>query len=212
MLVELTSIFSIGFLLGLRHAFDPDHVVAVSTVATRTKSLLQSAAAGIFWGIGHTMTLFVMGMILLPLGQTVPDNIGLMLEMAVAVLIIVLGISALLFFMKKQDDMNQAIKRPKRKSLFIGIVHGLAGSGALVLLTMSKADSLTEAAGFILIFGVGTILGMLTFALLISLPFVYLPKNTFGLERILGTSAGIFSVAFGFYFLYEIGFVEGLFL
>jgi len=212
MLIELASIFGIGFLLGVRHAFDPDHVVAVSTVATRTKSLTKSAVAGICWGIGHTFTLLIISLILLPLGQTIPEKLALLFELLVAVLIIFLGISTLLFFIKKQIDDQDTKLRSNEKSFLIGIVHGLAGSGALLLLTVSKVAGLSEAAVFILLFGLGTIVGMLTFAIIISLPFVFLSKNTKGIERLLGTFAGILSVAFGFYFLYKIGFVEGLFL
>lgn len=204
------TMLGLGFLLGARHAIEPDHVVAVSTVASKTKSFVQAASAGVSWGVGHTLTLLVIGMILLPFGQTIPEHIALSLELLVAVVIIALGVSTLLFFRKKYPAHEKKI-RSNQSSFLIGTVHGLAGSGAMILLTMTQVEQISEAAIFILIFGLGTILGMLAFAVLFSLPFIYLSHRTKGLERYLGIGAGIFSIAFGLFFIYEIGFVEGLF-
>lgn len=211
MLSGFATILGLGFLLGIRHAIEPDHVVAVSTVASKTKSFTQAASAGISWGIGHTFTLFIIGMILLPIGQTIPEHIALSLELIVALVIIGLGISTLLFFKKKKSSVAEGKIRSNQSSFMIGTIHGLAGSGAMILLTMAQVEQLSEAAVFILIFGMGTILGMLAFAVLFSLPFIYLSHRTKGMERYLGIGAGIFSIAFGLFFIYEIGFVEGLF-
>lgn len=202
MAAEFWSVLGLGFILGLRHALEPDHVIAVSTVATRSKSFVKSAGAGIYWGIGHTLTLFVIGMILFPLKQTIPDSIGIALEGFVAVVIILLGVRTLQYF--KGSNKGKEI-RSKSISFLIGTVHGLAGSGAFVLLAMAKVDLVREAAVFILIFGLGTILGMLVFAVLISSPFILLSKNNEGSVRIIGMIAGVSSMAFGLFYLYEIG-------
>lgn len=210
MFSSFATILSLGFILGAKHAIEPDHIVAVSTVASKTKSFVQSAKAGISWGIGHTLTLFIIGMILLPFGKTIPENVALSLELLVALVIIGLGLSTIFFFKKNIENKDRKV-RSNQSSFLIGTVHGLAGSGAMIILTMSQVNSLSQAAIFILIFGLGTILGMLSFAVLFSVPFVYFSKYKKGFEKSLGIGAGIFSIAFGGFFIYQIGFVEGLF-
>jgi ABC-type nickel/cobalt efflux system permease component RcnA len=232
--MEWITIFGIGFILGLRHAFDADHFVAVSTIASRTGNLLKAASAGIYWGIGHTLTLFIVGMLFISFKATVPETLALSMELLVGIMLVVLGWTTFKSFQKKkvhfhihQHDQGVShvhfhshekeekhkhshIEKPERKSFFIGMVHGLAGSGALVLLTISSLSTLTEAGLYILLFGVGTIVGMFIFATLIGLPFVILSKHSIKTERNLGMLAGMVSILFGLYFMYEIAFVEGL--
>lgn len=234
--IEWLTVFGIGFILGLRHAFDPDHFVAVSTIASRTGNLVKAAAAGLYWGIGHTITLFIVGMLFISFKATVPETLALSMEMVVGIMLVILGWTTFRNFQKKKihvhvhkheereththfhsheeidNHSHSHIKKMEQKSLIIGMVHGLAGSGALVLLTMSSLHTVTEAAIYILVFGVGTILGMLLFATLIGLPFVLLSKHSVQLEKKLGMLAGIVSIVFGLYFMYEIAIVEGLLL
>lgn len=234
--IEWLTVLGIGFLLGLRHAFDPDHIVAVSTIASRTGNLVKAAASGLYWGIGHTLTLFIVGMLFIGFKATVPETLALSMEMVVGIMLVILGWTTFRNFQKKKihvhvhqhdegeihthfhshkesDKHNHThLKKMEQKSLIIGMVHGLAGSGALVLLTMSSLNTLTEATIYILVFGVGTILGMLLFATLIGLPFVLLSKYSVQLEKKLGMLAGIVSIVFGLYFMYEIAIVEGLLL
>ncbi|GAB7388841.1 hydantoin utilization protein A [Bacillaceae bacterium] len=237
-MMELFTVFAVGFLLGLRHAFDPDHVVAVSTIASRTGNLVKAVSSGAFWGIGHTFTLFVIGMILIPMKWAIPKTLGLSMEMLVGLMLVVLGWTTIRAFRRKKVHMhvhehdgethihfhsheehqghhhshleNAKTEKFKSKSFVVGVIHGLAGSGALVLLTMSTLDTWQAAALYILVFGLGTLLGMMMFALLLALPFVLLNKYSIGLERKLGIACGFLSVLYGLYFLYEIAFVEGL--
>jgi ABC-type nickel/cobalt efflux system permease component RcnA len=233
--LEWLTVFGIGFILGLRHAFDPDHFVAVSTIASRTGNLVKAAASGLYWGIGHTLTLFIVGMLFISFKATVPETLALSMEMVVGIMLVILGWTTFRNFQKKKIHVHvhqheegephthfhsheetarhdhTHVKKLGQKSLIVGMIHGLAGSGALVLLTMSSLHTVTEAAIYIVVFGVGTIIGMLLFATLIGLPFVLLSKYSVHLEKKLGMLAGIVSIVFGVYFMYEIAFVEGLF-
>lgn len=233
MTFELFTLFSIGLLLGLRHAMEPDHVIAVSTIASRTGNLLKAAAAGIFWGLGHTLTLFVVGLLFIGLKMTIPEKLALSMEMLVGIMIVGLGIFTVRSFYRKkvhvhvhehdgekhahfhshQDSrihQHSHIHKPKQKSFFIGVVHGLAGSGAMVILTMGTAKTFLQSAFYILFFGAGTVLGMLIFAVLLGIPFVFLARFANGMERKLGLAAGILSIGYGLFFMYQIAFTEGL--
>ena len=208
MIAQFLSIFGLGFLLGVKHALEPDHIVAVSTVASKTNKITQAAATGIYWGIGHTFTLFVIGMILIPIGKTIPSEIEMSLEILVALVIIGFGISTIIYFSKKKMGDGKESVRSKQNSFLIGVVHGLAGSGALIILAMSMVEHITEAAIFILLFGLGTILGMISFACVFSFLFHFFAKRRLGLERALGMGAGVFSILFGIFFIYEVGFIQ----
>jgi ABC-type nickel/cobalt efflux system permease component RcnA len=234
---ELLVVLGIGFLLGIRHAFDADHIVAVSTIASRTGNLFKAAMSGLYWGIGHTLTLFVIGMVFISLKIAIPEKVALSMEMLVGIMLVVLGWTTFTTFMKKkvhahvhqhegekeehihfhshavnEEHQHEHVSNPERKSFFVGMVHGLAGSGALILLLMASMQSVAEAAIYITFFGAGTILGMILFAIVIGLPFVILAKHTVHLEKRLGMVTGVLSVLFGLFFIYEIAFLEGLFL
>lgn len=233
-MTELLPILSIGFVLGLRHALDPDHVVAVSTIASRTGCLIKAVKAGIYWGIGHTLILFVVGMVLMGLGVTVPQTLSLFLEMGVGVMIVILGWAAIQSFRRKKVHLHNHrhngeahvhfhshekevahqhihVSSTRQKSFVVGMIHGFAGSGAMVLLIASMVDTLTEAALYILVFGGGTVFGMLICAFLMALPFIAVSKYSIDLERVVGMSVGVASIGFGMFFIYQIAFVDGLF-
>src|SRR5215471_10667158 len=89
------AVFALGFALGVRHALDPDHLVAVSTIVSRNKSVVRSSVAGALWGVGHTASLFVCGTIVLALRLSIPQSFVAAAESAVAVMLVVLGINAL---------------------------------------------------------------------------------------------------------------------
>ena len=130
MLTALLSVLALGFLLGMRHATDPDHVVAVTTIVTHQRSLGRAARTGMLWGIGHTTTILLVGgaIVVLKLQLTeIPPRLGLSLELAAAVMLIVLGLLTL-----AGDDrrVTESTARP----MTIGFVHGLAGSAAVATL------------------------------------------------------------------------------
>ncbi|MCM3117966.1 sulfite exporter TauE/SafE family protein [Neobacillus sp. MER 74] len=211
----LLSILLLGFLLGIKHAIEPDHVIAVSTIVSESKNIKRSVFAGVYWGIGHTATLFLFGMILIVAKNTITDTVALSLEFIVGIMLVSLGLNSLLSFMKHRHPHphHTPDKETKGsthlKSFFIGLIHGLAGSAAMVLLTMSTVSTAWQGALYILIFGCGTIVGMLTFSTVIGIPFVLTSGKQ--VNRYLNSLAGIVSILFGIYYMYNLGVNEGLF-
>jgi high-affinity nickel permease len=211
--VGFLSILALGCVLGIKHAIEPDHVIAVSTIASQSKKLYRSTLAGVFWGIGHTATLFIIGIILILMKGEIPEKTAMSLEFLVGIMLVYLGVNTTLS-LNHQTDPNSHDK-PNHgmsyfKSMLIGFVHGLAGSGAMVLLTISTVKSAWEASLFMLIFGVGTVIGMLIFTTIIGLPFVMTAKKI-NLNTTLTKLTGSISVLFGLYYMYNLGITEGLF-
>jgi ABC-type nickel/cobalt efflux system permease component RcnA len=231
--IGFLSILALGFVLGIKHAIEPDHVIAVSTIASQSKKLLRSSLAGVFWGIGHTATLFIIGIILILMKGEIPEKWAMSLEFLVGIMLVYLGTTTILSFKnihvhqhehdeEKHKHVHSHIHSGKHehkhqhknvsylKSLVIGLIHGLAGSGAMVLLTMSTVKSVWEAAVYILIFGVGTIIGMLFFTTIIGIPFVFSTKKL-RLNKTLTQITGVISIMFGIFYMYNLGVTEGLF-
>src|SRR4051812_48201463 len=229
----LLSVLALGFILGIKHAIEPDHVIAVSTIASRSKKLWHASLAGIFWGIGHTITLFIIGISLILMKGEIPEKWAMSLEFSVGIMLVFLGVKTIVSFKnihvhKHQHDRDnhkhvhshQSSSEHNHKhhhqnatylgSTLIGLVHGLAGSGAMVLLTMSTVKSIGEAAIYILIFGAGTVIGMLFFTTIIGIPFM-LSKKRRTISRKLSFTTGAISTVFGIYYMYNLGVNEGLF-
>jgi sulfite exporter TauE/SafE len=216
--VTLVSVLTLGLILGVRHAMEPDHVIAVSTIAGRCKKLWHASIAGVFWGIGHTATLFIIGIILIMMKNDIPEKWSLTLEFLVGMMLVYLGVASMLSIKKKQKILNQQEdlhNAPVRRStyyklLFIGFIHGLAGSAAMVILTMSTVHSVWEGALYILVFGLGTIIGMLMFTTIIGIPFILSMKRIVTGNALIFTTGAI-STVFGVYYMYNLGFNDGLF-
>lgn len=211
---SLLSILLLGFLLGIKHAIEPDHVIAVSTIASKSKDIKRSVFAGVYWGIGHTSTLLIFGMFLIIAKNTITDKVAMSLEFLVGIMLVTLGMSSIGSIKKRvhhhtHEHDQKEHNRSHLKSFFIGLVHGLAGSAAMVLLTMSTVSSAWQGALYILIFGCGTIVGMLSFSTVIGLPFVLTSGKQ--VNRYLNNLAGIISILFGIYYMYNLGVNEGLF-
>lgn len=213
-MISLLSLLYLGLILGVKHAMEPDHVIAVSTIAANSKKLWRSTLAGVFWGIGHTSTLFIVGMFLVLMKGEMPDIWSRSLEFLVGVMLVFLGMRSV--FVNKINSKNdkQGSQHDEKvtflKSTCIGFIHGLAGSAAMVLLTMSTVSSVWECALYILVFGVGTIVGMLCFTTIIGIPFVFSTKSL-GMNRVFTNLAGTVSFVFGIYYMYNLGVTEGLF-
>lgn len=214
---SLLSILLLGFLLGIKHAIEPDHVIAVSTIASESKNLKRSIFAGVYWGIGHTATLFIVGMFLIVAKNTITERLALSLEFIVGIMLVSLGLNSIVAFMRHRHhhhdshhtSTHEKKNRTHLKSFFIGLIHGLAGSAAMVLLTMSTVSTAWQGALYILIFGCGTVVGMLSFSTVIGIPFVLTSGKQ--LNRYLNNLAGIISILFGIYYMYNLGVNEGLF-
>ncbi|MEK3884737.1 urease accessory protein UreH [Paenibacillus sp. PL2-23] len=209
-MISLLSLLFLGFILGIKHAIEPDHIIAVSTMVGKHKKLLRSTLTGVFWGIGHTATLFVVGMLLVLLKGELSDSLAMSLEFLVGIMLVYLGAKNLIpskgSFASQKGDVNGSMWRVT----IIGFVHGLAGSAALVILTLSTVSSIWECALYILVFGIGTITGMLVFTTILGIPFVYGSSNK-PLSASLTRIAGTVSFVFGLYYMYNLGITEGLF-
>lgn len=247
-------ILLLGFFLGMRHATDSDHVVAVTTIVSRQRSIGSAAWTGIFWGIGHSLTLVVVGGAIILFGIVVPARLGLSLEFGVALMLILLGtlnLRATFHSVEKVVEAKhqhahqhgdyvhnhshghdrishghavEAVPAAKfdrcfgnlrfyqmLRPLVIGTVHGLAGSAAVALLVLPIIHDASWAMAYLLIFGVGTITGMMLITAAIAVPISYSTRFKF-LQQHLGTAAGVLSLGFGLFLAYQIGFVDGLFV
>lgn len=192
-----------GFLLGMRHATEADHLAAVLTLTSKHNSLAQSLWHGLAWGVGHTLMLGLVGGIVLVQGKTIPAQLAQYLEMIVGVMLVLLSLDVIrrLFnskasFMAGQVEaanvsqplntrakdsspvslLSSVIGRISPRALLIGMVHGLAGSAALVLLMLNKAGTISFGFIYILIFGIGSVIGMGMLSLIIALP-VYISSR-----------------------------------
>lgn len=224
-----TALF-FGFLLGVRHALDADHIVAVTTIVSRSKSLIRSALVGLSWGIGHTLTLFIAGFLVLVFKLTIPDKLSLSMEFVVGVLLVLLGVPLVRRLIMSRPHIHlhehgdkrhlhshshdespehghQHIRRP----LLLGMVHGLAGSGALTLLVLSTMSSVAQGLIFLLVFGVGSILGMMLFSGLIGLPFKLISGHSLRLSLWFRGAAGFLSIVLGIFIMWQVAFTGGLF-
>lgn len=208
MLAILFSVLVLGFLLGMRHATDADHVVAVTTIVSQQRSLTRAARTGLLWGIGHTATILLVGgaiiALKLRLGD-IPPRVGLALEFAGAVMLIVLGLMALA---GGERQMTDSTARP----ITVGFVHGLAGSAAVATLPqVALIPDPAWAVGYLAVFGIGTIAGMLLITMSIAAPSRIVARRFAGSGRTLRIASGIVSMTFGLFLAHRIGVVEGLF-
>jgi hypothetical protein len=208
MLTALLTVTVLGFLLGMRHATDPDHVVAVTTIVSQQRSLGRAARTGVLWGIGHTTTILLVGGAIIVLKvqlSAIPPRVGLTLEFAVAVMLVVLGLLTLAGGERRVADSTA---RP----LTVGFVHGLAGSAAVATLPqVALIPNPMWALAYLAVFGVGTIVGMLLITASIAAPSLLAVHRFAGLNRTLRIASGVASIGFGLFLAHRIGFVDGLF-
>ncbi|MBI4285714.1 MAG: sulfite exporter TauE/SafE family protein [Chloroflexi bacterium] len=226
----LTGLF-LGFLLGVRHALDADHVVAVTTIVSRSRSILRALVAGLSWGMGHTFTILAAGTIVLVFNLTIPDKLVLSAEFAIGLILVLLGVPLVKQLVSKKahihlheheakqhlhphsheaapNHRHQHIRRP----LLIGMAHGLAGSGALTVLVLGTMPSVAYGVFFLLLFGIGSILGMVIFSGVISFPFKLTARVSPRFNLWIQGIAGLASIALGLFILWETGFASGLLL
>jgi ABC-type nickel/cobalt efflux system permease component RcnA len=220
----------VGLLLGMRHSTDPDHVVAVSTIVSKQRSIRQAGLIGSIWGLGHTLTIFAVGSMIILFGVVIPPRLGLSMEFSVALMLILLGVLNLTGVMqrltwyltrngKPLDKAETLIDRSVGRfgvyqcvrPLVIGIVHGLAGSAAVALLVLSTIHSPAWATIYLLIFGAGTMVGMMCMTAVMAVPLAYAGSRFGSLSRVFSVASGVVSVCFGFFLVYQLGFLGGLF-
>jgi high-affinity nickel-transport protein len=238
------ALLGLGFIFGLKHATEVDHVVAVSTIVSEHRNILRSALVGASWGIGHTASLVLTGMVVLVLRIAIPESVSSWLEFCVALMIIALGASALVRTLRRgrvasvhihehrHHDISHAhihfhehgtrhalesarlhshaVSRLGLKPLLVGAMHGLAGSAALTLLVLTQIESAALGLLYLILFGIGSIFGMLLMSALVGLPFALSARMLGGFTHALQTIAAMLSIAFGLWYAYETGIINGL--
>jgi ABC-type nickel/cobalt efflux system permease component RcnA len=230
----MTGLLLLGFLLGIRHALEADHVAAVAALAARSGSLKQTIRLGAVWGVGHSLALFLFGALILIMDTIVPDQLAQALEFAVGVMLIFLGADLLYRLYRKRihfhihrhasgkvhfhahshagernhDPAGHDHAHPKGfpfRALLVGLMHGMAGSAALILLTLQTVESQMQGFIYIALFGIGSIVGMALLSMVIAIP---LRRSAAGLTRlhnVIQSTVGVATVVFGLLLMYEVG-------
>ncbi len=219
----VSAALGLGFLLGMRHVLDPDHLAAVSTIVSEQGTVGRSSLVGTFWGLGHTISLLAVGVVVIALKITIPDQFVLWMELAVAVMLVLLGIRALFqavggwtvhVHMHTHDGRKHIhlhMHRPEEQHVhghrhpfgfgarpfIVGIIHGLAGSAALMILVLATIPSTLGGLAYIIFFGLGSIGGMLVLSSLLSVPIVLSEKRFTLFAEGVQLLAGVSSIAFG---------------
>ncbi len=238
-LLAVTSapmILGLGFFLGLKHATEADHLAAVTTIVSKRGSIWNSALVGGLWGLGHTISLFVAGVFVLLLNFQISERTERILEFCVGLMLTILGLNVIrklisggkLHFHSHEHGGREHVHphmheaEPDEagshhglslspRALFIGMVHGMAGSAALMLLVIPTIESRAVGLIYIVVFGLGSIGGMMLMSLLVSLPFRLTASKFERTNRFMQVAAGVISISLGLWIVYEKGFSEGLF-
>ncbi len=260
-MLGLLTIVAVGFFLGMRHATDPDHVIAVSTIVSQQRNVKRAALTGVFWGLGHTVTIFAVGSAIIAFNLVIPARVGLAMELSVGLMLIALGGWNLLSFLHsmpvgqiagngnpstphshahshgdyihshahghapgthshspEENPLAQLDRTLGKKAayqtvrpLIVGIVHGLAGSAAVALLILASIRNSTWAIVYLLVFGIGTIAGMMLITMSMVSAFSFVGNRFQSFGRRLAMVSGVVSVVFGVVLAYEICVVQGFF-
>lgn len=219
------SILVLGFVLGLQHAVEADHLAAVSTIVSEKKNLWTASIVGGLWGLGHTISLFAVGVAVIFLKLQIPKNMETKLETVVGMMLVILGVNALRKLFQKstihihshehdgrlhthihahaQESAEASHHRFSPRSVIVGMVHGLAGSAALMFLILPTISSSFVALSYILVFGIGSIGGMMAMSFLLGLPFHFTAGRYDLLNHGIRLVAGIFSLGLGASIVYE---------
>lgn len=247
--MTVLSVLFFGFLLGMRHATDADHLAAVATLVASTgkrrTSYVHTVLQGVSWGIGHTLTLMVFGGIVLALGQAIPPRVEQALELCVGLMLVVLGADVLRRLVQRRVHFHvhshgpgqahvhahshagaDATRRAKGtrhaglphehphglpwRALAVGTMHGLAGSAALVLLSLESVSSWPLAFAYIAVFGAGSIAGMAVLSVAIAVPLRLSARRLGWLHNGMTAVLGAFSCALGAWLVYDIAVIERL--
>ncbi len=192
-MIDAIAAASLGFLLGVRHATDADHVVAVATIVARHASVRRAAGVGALWGAGHSLSLLAAGGALVLLRIAVPARVGLALEFGVALMLVALGLLNLRPGAGRADAQGDAARRP----FLVGTVHGLAGSAGVALLALAAIPSPAWALAYLVVFGAGTVVGMVLVTALVAAPAALAGARLVRARPALRVAAGALSVAFG---------------
>ena len=202
-MLSLASILLLGFVLGMRHATDPDHVVAVTTIVSDERSLWRASSIGAVWGVGHSITILAVGGAIVIFRLVIPPRLGLLLEFCVAVMLILLGTLTL---SGRRVGSAASMARP----LVVGIVHGLAGSAFVALLVLAAVPGAMLQLLYLALFATGTIAGMALITIVVALPSAVTARRFVRVQGYLRVASGLASLVFGIA-LVQRGVSQGLF-
>jgi len=222
-IVDLFASSSLGSLLGMRHALEPDHLAAVSTLVTRERGKARAALLGAWWGIGHTLSLLLVGIALVVLRAELPARAANLFEFFVAIMLVALGVRAV-YLAARQGPAGPAHVHQHghvvhshsgahahvhvgpwtlaRRPLLVGAVHGLAGSGALTALVLTTLPTTASRLAYMLLFGLGSTAGMAMLSALLGWPIARIQAHT-GLARGLSALVGCVSIVLGLFWGYQ---------
>jgi ABC-type nickel/cobalt efflux system permease component RcnA len=239
----------LGLLLGLRHSLEADHLAAVASLATRSRSFRSTVIQGVAWGFGHTLTLLAVGGACLLLRATIPERVAQGLEAAVGVMLLFLGADVLWRWRRRRihvhlhrhadgtvhlhahghagaaDGQHRSRAQPPHgahphehpharglplRALLVGLVHGLAGSAALLLLTLSTLSSVWLGLVYIAVFGAGSILGMAVLSAILAFPLHRPERGLAGWHDGLEVVIGVTTLMIGAWVLYQAPWLRGL--
>jgi hypothetical protein len=219
------GILGLGFLLGMQHALEADHIAAVSSIAARRSEVGDIVKHGLTWGLGHTLTLFVFAGLAILLGHAIPEGLARPLETAVGVMLVGLGAHLLwrlwrdrLHFHRHSHDggvvhfhahshAGETIPHARAahvhahgfrwRTLLVGLMHGMAGSAALLVLAVTQASSATVGLGYLALFGIGSMIGMGLLSTVIAVPIAVSARWLTWTNRSLQGVVGLVTIAIG---------------
>jgi ABC-type nickel/cobalt efflux system permease component RcnA len=232
--VSLAATLGLGFLLGIRHALEPDHIVAVAALVSQYRRLSVSCLLGVFWGLGHSTALLIAGATVIALKLTISPRVERGLEMSVALVLILLGGRVLLrtfrgtvvhrhthshgesthrhLHFHAHDHPPGDHTQPSHVHLIdlgarpflVGLLHGMAGTAAIMLLVASTLSSAMAGVAYIAVFGLGSTIGMLVLSGVIGLPFVMTSSRSAHIQRVVQGTAGAASLLFGVFLVWRL--------
>ncbi|NEV76529.1 urease accessory protein [Rhodopseudomonas sp. BR0C11] len=219
------AILGLGFLLGMQHALEVDHIAAVSTIAARRSGVADIVKHGLTWGLGHTLTLFLFAGLALVIGHSIPEQIAQPLEGAVGFMLVALGGHLLwrlwrdrvhvhvhqhgdgvrhLHLHSHADRLSHDAPSAHRhehgfrwRTLLVGLMHGMAGSAALLVLAVSQAPSPAQGLLYVALFGLGSMVGMGALSAVIAVPVVISARSLTTANRLLQGAVGVLTIAIG---------------
>jgi high-affinity nickel-transport protein len=252
---DLYVVIALGFFLGMRHATDADHVVAVTTIVARQRDLVAAAATGLLWGLGHTLTIVAVGSAIILFNLAISPRVEMGMELSVGAMLVVLGVINVAAFFDLRPGVwrrvgagastevhahahshgdyvhshrhgNSPEQHPHRpdqtplaaldrrlgrlrlylrlRPVIVGVVHGLAGSAAVTFLVVAAVREPRWAMAYLLVFGVGTMAGMMVITMAIASAFRATTQGSEAVGRRLCLVFGVVSILFGVSFAYEI--------
>jgi hypothetical protein len=229
------AVLGFGFLLGMQHALEADHIAAVSSIAARRSDVRDIVKHGLTWGLGHTLTLFAFAGAAILLGHAIPETLARPIETAVGVMLVGLGAHVLWrlwrdrvhFHAHRHGDGTSHIhvhshageSAPHRasphqhahgfrwRSLLVGLMHGMAGSAALLVLAVSQVANPAAGMAYVLLFGVGSMLGMGALSVVIAVPLAVSARWLTWANRALQAGVGAITIAIGAMTIYSTAFM-----